>query len=264
MRYCLIGTGFIFPTHIEAIKSVGGEIREVVNTARGLDDWGKVIEKTDADCIVILTPNDFHYPMAVMAAETGKIVLCEKPVAITYEQAKMLSYYSNIFTVLQLRHHPLVKVIQSYLSDKFFDIRMNISVYRDAAYHKSWKGQDERSGGILLNLGIHYFDLLLYLFGDYKKIEDTFILGKTGEGKIHGKNWSCGWTLSTNEEKELQQRTFKIDGVDYNFSSRDNLAYENLHKKVYQDLERGEGFRVADCLKAIELIDELKRSAKEL
>ncbi len=265
MKFSIIGTGFIFPINIQAIRDVGGEIRDVVNDTHGQNTWKDMIKNTDADCIVILTPNDLHFGMITASIEQGKIVLCEKPLVIKSEHAKILAEKPNIFTVLQLRHHPLVKEMKSEITDKEkYEIDMDISVYRDENYYKSWKGQKERSGGVLVNLGIHYFDLLLYLFGDAKKIKTTFLDDKTGQGIIEGDNYICNWRVSTDEKRENQRRIFKINGVNYNFSSKDNLSYENLHKFVYQDLLNKKGITPKESLKSIELVEKLYQYNKNL
>jgi len=261
MKFLLIGNGFIAPIHKEAIKSIQGEIVGVVDESQGKDKWKEEIAKTDADCVVILTPNDLHFEMAKFASERGKLVLCEKPLALSSEHVKILAEKPNIFSVFQLRHHPLAKKLKTeIISEKKYDVEIDVSVHRDEHYYQCWKGQNERSGGILFNLGVHFFDLLLYLFGDAQKTETAFLDLKTGEGIIEGKNYKCRWRISTNETKENQRRVFKIDGKDYNFSSKDNLAYENLHKFVYQDLMEGKGILPEEALKPIKLIERLCKS----
>lgn len=258
MRFSLIGTGFIFPTHVAAIRDTGGEIVDVVNEARGPDAWREMVKSTSADCIVILTPNDLHFDMAMAAADHGKIVLCEKPLCIKSEDVKTLAGKPNIFTVLQLRHHPLVQQLKEEISEhKKYEVDIDISVRRDQKYYASWKGQRERSGGVLFNLGIHYFDLLVYLFGEEDKVSTSSLDEKTGIGTIGGPNFACRWRISTDAAKESQKRIFRINGVPSNFSSRDNLAYENLHGYVYQDLLGGRGVTPAEEIHSIQLVEKL-------
>ena len=255
MNFLLIGNGFIAPRHKEAIKSIGGEITDVIDIK---DDWKEAVKNTDAECVVILTPNDLHFEMAKLSAERGKIVLCEKPLAINSEHVEILSGYPNIFTVLQLRYHPDVEKIRSDIRkrDKN-EIEMDISVYRDEDYYKGWKGQKERSGGVLVNLGIHYFDLLLHIFGDYKRVALETLNDKTGTGTIEGENYICRFRISTDEKRDNQRRIFNVNGNLYNFSSQDNLSYENLHRFVYSDLLNKKGVLPSEALKSIKLIEEL-------
>ncbi len=261
MNFSIIGTGFIMPSHIKAINYVKGKIVDVVNDFRDPDDWKKIIKRPETECIVVLTPNDLHFEMTKSAAEEGKIVLCEKPLTIRSEHVKELSDYNDIYTVLQLRHHPEVKKIKKMISsDQNYEIKMDISVYRDSDYYKSWKGKKERSGGILFNLGIHYFDLLLYLFGGPVDFETKKITEKTGVGTIKGNNYVCSWRVSTNASRYEQRRVFEINGKNYNFSSKDNLSYENLHRFVYQDLLENRGVTPEESLKSINLIESLYNS----
>lgn len=263
MKFSIIGTGFIFPIHTQAIKKVGGEIIEAVGKDSSLS-WQEVISNPRTDCIVILAPNDLHFEMVMAAAQQGKIVLCEKPLVVNSEQAKILAKKPNIFTVLQLRYHPLVKDLKSKINkNESYKISMDISVYRDEKYYQGWKGQKEKSGGLLFNLGIHYFDLLQYLFGDEKRVITQALSEKTGTGIIEGDNYICNWKVSTDEKKDNQKRVFKINGTDYNFSSKDNLSYENLHTFVYQDLLNKKGIIPEEALKSIMLVEKLYASSKK-
>ncbi|MFA5386124.1 MAG: Gfo/Idh/MocA family oxidoreductase [Candidatus Paceibacterota bacterium] len=257
MKFSIIGTGFIMPRHAEAIDSIGGKIIDVVNEYQGQDAWREMIKSTEADYIVILTPNDLHIPMAIEAAKAGKIVLCEKPLGINTKQIEGVIDQQNIFTVLQLRYHPLVNKLKEELKTTN-EIEMDISVHRDEKYYKGWKGQSERSGGVLLNLGVHYFDLLLYLFGEAKEVKILRLDEKTGEGTIKGENYFCKFRVSTDAKRDEQRRVFKVNGENTNFSSKDNLSYENLHRMVYCDLIKGIGITPAEAIKSIRLVERLK------
>jgi len=258
-KFAIIGKGFIYNLHAQAIAKIDGEIINVVDESSGPDAWKEMVKKTEADCIVILAPNHLHFEMTKFSAENGKMVLCEKPLTIKSEEARILIEFPNIFTVYQLRYHPLAKKIKSEVrKDKKYQIEMDISVHRDEGYWKSWKGMSDRSGGILFNLGIHYFDLLLYLFGKPTKILTQLLTEKTGEGKISGKKYLCKWRISGEEPVESQHRLFKINGVNYNFSS----SSENLYFYVYQDLLKGKGITPKESLSSIELIEKIYASQK--
>jgi len=143
--FSLIGTGFIMPRHAEAIDFVGGTIIDVVNEYQGENAWKKMVKKTKADYIVILTPNDLHFEMVVESAKAKKMVLCEKPLCLTSEQVEILKKYKNIFTVVQLRQHPYTLNLREKIkSNDFYEIEMDISVHRDEKYYKTWKGQEKR------------------------------------------------------------------------------------------------------------------------
>ena len=258
--FLLIGDGFIAPRHKNAIEHIGGKITDIVTDNPDPNGWKKAIADSTAEYVVVLTPNYLHFPMCQWAAEHNKKVLCEKPLCIKSEDIQTLNAHPNIFAVLQLRHHPLVNVITNgKQSSSKKDIHINISVYRDLNYYSSWKGDGQKSGGLLFNLGIHYFDLLIHLFGSPTKITTSENINneRTASGVLENNNYICHWKISSEAERDKQQRTFTINGVDYNFSSQDNLSYEDLHKKVYEDLIAGRGVRPQDCLASTLLIEKI-------
>ncbi len=255
--FSIVGTGFILPVHVEAIRDVGGEIIDIVNNCHGEDSWRKMVQSTSADCIIILAPNYLHKEMILESVKNKKVVLCEKPIAVSSKDCQELVGKENIFSVLQLRHHPLLKDIRANIKENGNVINMDISVFRDQKYYEGWKGQKDKSGGVLFNLGIHYFDLLLYLFGPATEIKTEYLDEKTGRGIIKGANYVCNWQVSTDAKKENQKRVFEINGLNYNFSSKDNLSFENLHKLVYEDLLNGKGVTPGEALKSIKLIESL-------
>lgn len=252
-KFAIIGRGFIFNQHKDAIFKIGGEIVDVVDESNGPDAWKEMVKNTKADCIVILTPNYLHFEMAKFSAENGKIVLCEKPLALKLKEVKILTKYPNIFTVYQLRYHPSVKKLKEEIKEnEKYQIEIDISVHRDKDYWKSWKGKWDKSGGILFNLGIHYFDLLLHLFGEPIEISIKLLTDKKGKGIIEGRNYFCNWQINTDIPKENQQRIFKINETNYDFSSK-----ENLHIFVYRDLLKRKGVTPKEALKSVELIEKI-------
>lgn len=255
-KFAIIGKGFIFEKHAQAIQNIGGEIVDVIDKPNRPDAWKEMVKNTKADCVVILTPNHLHFEMVKFSAENGKIVLCEKPLALKSKEMRILAKYPNIFTLYQLRYHPLVNKIKSEIEEgRKYKIEMNISVHRDEDYWKSWKGTLDRSGGILFNLGIHYFDLLFYLFGESTEASTQLLTGKTGQGVIKGENYLCNWRISTEAPKDAQCRVFKINNVNYDFSSK-----ENLHLYVYQDLLKRKGITPEQALFSVELIEKIYNS----
>ncbi len=253
MRFGIIGTGFIFRKHVQAIYETDGKIVDVVDSSHGSEAWREIIQNPEVECVVILAPNDLHFAMTKFSAEKNKMVLCEKPLVLSSAEAKILTQKPNIFTVCQLRYHPLVKKLKSEIrKDKKYEIEIDISVHRDEDYWKTWKGEAQRTGGILFNIGIHYFDLLLHLFGKAQRILTQSLTEKTGSGVIEGENFICRWQISAEVPKETQRRVFKINGVPYDFSSK-----ENLHAYVYQDLLNKKGVTPEDALPSIELIEKI-------
>ncbi|KKQ77136.1 MAG: hypothetical protein US98_C0012G0006 [Parcubacteria group bacterium GW2011_GWC1_38_6] len=271
MKFAIIGKGFIFPSHEKAIKAVGGKIVDIVDEKTdGPDAWKSMVKKTTADCVVVLTPNDLHFEMVKLALEQEKIVLCEKPLVTKLEQAKILANEDKIFTVLQLRHHPLVELIKKEQFSKKGKHIINMNIFfkrNDEDYINGWKNQKNRSGGFLYNVGIHYFDLLLYLFGDAQRVKVDKVYEDNGsnpkaeaKGVIEGINFICNWQIFINKKEDgdiVKKREYIINGTPYNFSSKDNLAQENLHKFTYEDLLKGKGVKPKETLRSIELVEEI-------
>lgn len=257
-KFAVIGRGFIYNLHKDSIAKTGGEITDIVDGSQGPDAWKEIVKKTTADSVVILAPNHLHFEMAKFSAENGKMVLCEKPLALKSTEAKILTAYPNIFTVYQLRHHSFAKKLKSETKEnENYQIEIDVSVHRDEDYWKSWKGMSDKSGGILFNLGIHYFDLLIYLFGEPIEISTQLLTGKRGEGKIKGRNYLCNWKINTEEAAENQRRLFKINNINYDFSSK-----ENLHLHVYEDFLNKKGVIPEEALKSIELIEKIYENFK--
>jgi len=259
MKYIIVGSGFIFRRHFLSIKETGGEILDVVNETHGRgDEWKKAITNPDADCVVILAPNYLHYEIAKAANEAGKTVLCEKPLALKSEHVKDLAGRENIFVVQQLHYHEgVIKMRREISKDKHYDIHIDVDVHRDRHYFDGWKGNMELSGGPLFTLGVHYFELLLYLFGPATRAEMTSFDGKAGQGIIEGANYNCQWRVSVGAPVGQNKRFFNVNGIALNLSGKENLAEENLHNFVYQDLLQGRGVTPAQALPAIELIEKL-------
>ncbi len=260
MKFAIIGTGFIFRKHLQAILETGGTIVDVCDITHGRgEEWKKIVKNPETDCVVILAPNYLHYPIAIAAVDAGKLVLVEKPLALKSEHVETLAKRKDIFVVQQLRYHPEVKRLEVKIDKaKHYDIKMDISVYRDDHYFKGWKGDRELSGGPLFTLGVHYFELLLYLFGPALEVKMDQFDGKTGVGTIKGANYDCSWRVSVGAAiNDPWKREFIIDGKAINLSSKENLAEENLHQFVYRDLEKKQGVIPSDVLPVIKLIEQL-------
>jgi len=265
MKYVVTGTGFIFKKHLQAINQIGGEIVDVCDISHGRgEEWKNIVKNSEADCVVVLTPNYLHYEIAKAANEAGKVVLCEKPLALKSEHVKDLAGRENIFVVQQLRYHPEVKRLEKQIDkNKKYDISIDVSVFRDRHYFDGWKGDFEKSGGPLFTLGVHYFELLLHLFGPAIEAQMNDFDGKTGKGIIKGANYDCRWRVSVGAKiDDPWKREFVISGQKINLSSKENLAEENLHQFVYQDLLKDKGITPTEALPAIELIEKLYESNK--
>ena len=127
---------------------------------------------------------------------------------------------------------------------------------RNESYFQGWKGQREKSGGLLFNLGIHYLDLLEYIFGKHTYARTNYLDNKVGYGGIRGENYLCTWRIEINNALS-QHRIFKVNGESYDFSNKDNLSQEDLHKFVYRDLIVGKGVKPSECVNSVKLVEKL-------
>lgn len=262
-KFGVIGLGFVYNKHLEAIEANGGKIvigcdideSKKDKLPKGADFTANWETIKDVDIISILTPNHLHAEMALFFANKGKIVLVEKPAAIDGEDLQELSEHNNIFTVLQLRYHPeLLKWKERIQEDMPYDVEMKILVRRDDWYFESWKGQEEESGGLLFNIGIHYFDALSFLFGKPTEVKTIDLRAKQASGLIGFKNAMVNWEISLLAPMDNQKRMLKINGEKLNLSQ----GFENLHSKIYQELLRGRGMPIGICKDTIDLIETIK------
>ena len=265
MKYGIIGLGFIFDKHSEAIEATGGTIRVGCDTdstkadklptgASFETDW-KQLDGYDLDAVVILTPNNLHLEIAEHFSMKGKLVLIEKPPTHNMEDFNKLKKLPNVFTVLQLRHHPeLQKWVKKVQEADYSVADMRILVRRDDWYFKSWKAQEERSGGICMNIGIHYFDALVQLFGQVMDVRTEKYGDKYAKGVIIFGHTVAKWELSLEAPMDNQKRILTIDDNKLNLSQ----GFENLHTKVYEELLAGHGTPVRACEQTMRLIDEIR------
>jgi len=244
LKFLVIGNGFIFPKHEEAIKKIKGNIVDIVN---GEQWWGNKIAETEADWVVILTPNFTHQQIIDVALSNGKKVICEKPLVLSSEEAR--KYIGKpVYTIHQLRYLPLGPFEHSE------NIDLNISVHRSADYFNSWKGNLKLSGGLLLNVGIHYFDLILHYFGEPISVKLDKFAEERAEGTLTGKDYHCHFLIDLLAPENKQERVLTVGGIRYELNSK-----ENLHIKAYQDIINGRGLDAREAIKSIGLIEKLRQ-----
>lgn len=258
MKYAILGMGFIYPRHLQAIKETGGEVLLTCDTDEtknpDFTSWEEMFESpkfAEVDAVVICTPNYLHASMARTALRKGKKVLCEKPLTIDG-----LDGLVGVNTVLQLRYAPKVLELKRKMRGKQF-VNMVIRMYRDDKYWDSWKGNQEQSGGILYNLGIHYFDLLTFLLGDKYKILGATTGKKMATGVIEFEKGLVGYVIEITDRKDFTTRTIVMNGKPLELSNQENLSYEDLHTEVYKHFIKGEGISLAEASKSLRLVGDL-------
>ncbi|HDY68439.1 hypothetical protein LCGC14_1222210 [marine sediment metagenome] len=257
-KWLIVGSGgFIAPRHFESIKNIGDEVVGTCDvksdTNPDFTDYKEMLELVSADAVAICTPNYLHYPMIQMALDKGLRVLCEKPLTLSSKEIEQLPNDGRVGAVLQLRYHPVC-----YLRPmkKLEGGSIILKVYRDDDYWASWKGSKEKSGGILFNLGVHYFDLLIYLLGNEYKIIESSYSDRLAKGKIDFNGSVFDYYIEIMDNNDGQDRRLTISGQEISLSKQDNLSYEGWHTDVYRDFKGGKVVTPFEACKSIKLIEK--------
>ena len=285
-NFALIGAaGYIAKRHVEAIKDNKGELLMISdpNDNVGYIDrffpdslFFKEIERFDRelsrydykkkkiDYVSICSPNYLHDSHIRLALRNNCNVICEKPLVLKTEHLKILSkleekFDRKIYTILQLRHHDVIKSLKSELkktkSRNIVDLEYITP--RGKWYDYSWKGNFDKSGGVLFNIGIHFFDMLIWLFGPVVEYEST-IEKKSAYGLIKLQNADVKFKLSI-QKKDLPYDEWKpyrnlvINGEKFDFSD----GFTDLHTKSYSEILLGNGYGIKDVYPAIQLIENM-------
>lgn len=288
--------GFVAPRHFKAIKETNNELLAAYdpNDSVGIIDsfFPKAhffteferfdrhleklrLEKHQAiDYISICSPNYLHDAHIRFALRNNADAICEKPLVLNpWNAEKLISLESQsenkINTILQLRLHPsiisLKEKVKNQTNKKIFDIDLTYITSRGNWYYASWKGSLEKSGGICSNIGIHFFDVLIWIFGDVIKNTVHIMEHDRASGVLSLKNANVRWFLSINEDtlpktiKELGQSTFReiiIDGEKFEFSE----GFTDLHTSSYEQILSGNGFRISDTYKSLVLAHQLRNA----
>ncbi len=160
------------------------------------------------DYVSICSPNYLHSPHMKFALKSGIDVICEKPLVLHSDEIDILESYekeygAKVNTILQLRLHPSIialrEKVQNSPKDKVFDVELTYMTSRGKWYLKSWKGFDEKSGGVATNIGVHFYDMLHFIFGDIKHNEVHYRDEKTTAGYLEYEKARVKWFLSIDE-----------------------------------------------------------------
>jgi UDP-N-acetyl-2-amino-2-deoxyglucuronate dehydrogenase len=297
-NFAVVGVaGYIAPRHLKAIRETGNRVVAAVDPhdAVGvLDQYAfdvrffTEIERFDRHLeklkrgpaagrvhwMSICSPNYLHDAHIRLALRVGAQVLCEKPLVINpwnLDQLEAIETETGgrVNTVLQLRVHPALVALRDRLqaaSGKRHQVRLTYVTARGAWYHTSWKGVEERSGGVATNIGIHFFDLLLWLFGGVRSrgvhLRDAMRLS----GYLDLERADVTWFLSVDpgdlpfQGRPGQTSTFRsvtVDGEEIDFTE----GFAELHTRVYERTLAGQGFGIADARPSIELAYRLRTDA---
>jgi len=291
--------GFVAPRHLKAIEQTGSKLLAAFdpNDSVGIIDsyfpkanffteferFDRYIEKLrleekqSIDFMSVCTPNYLHDAHVRFALRNGADAICEKPLVLNPWNAEALanleaSSNNKVNTILQLRLHPsiiaLKEKIKNSPKDKIHDIDLTYITSRGNWYYASWKGAVEKSGGICSNIGIHFFDMLIWIFGDVEKSIVHLMEHDRASGVLKLKNANVRWFLSINadtlppEVAKNGQRTYRtitIDNEELEFSA----GFTDLHTQSYSHIIKGEGFGISETLKSLELAYQLRHAKTE-
>ena len=293
-KFGLIGaSGYIAPKHVQSIKETGNILLAAIDPHDNvgyLDTYfpktaffteferfdrhmDKLRSKNKAlDYVSVCSPNYLHDTHIKSALRWGADAICEKPVVLNPWNMDVLDKLEketgqSIWTVLQLRLHPsivaLKKKIDESPSDIVHDIDLSYISARGNWYYASWKGNHEKSGGIATNIGVHFFDMLAWVFGEVKENIVHLNDHDRSAGYLSFKKARIRWFLSINENtlpdiiKQNKQSTYRsitLQGEEINFSE----GFTGLHKKVYENILSGNGTSLQDSRSAIEIVHQIR------
>jgi UDP-N-acetyl-2-amino-2-deoxyglucuronate dehydrogenase len=295
-NFALIGAaGYIAPRHLKAIKETNNNLIAAFDKfdSVGVMDsyfpkadffveferFDRHIEKikrngTHLDYVSICTPNYLHDAHIRMALRSGADAICEKPLVLNPWNVDALSEIEKesgqkINTILQLRLHPSIIALKQKVERENkkgkYDIDLTYITSRGNWYDISWKGDASKSGGIATNIGIHFYDMLSWIFGDVQE-NVVHLRGKDkSAGYLEFEKARVRWFLSIDESslpkniKEIGQRTYRsilIDNEEIEFSS----GFTDLHTVSYQGILKGKGFGLKDARKSVEIVHKIRNN----
>jgi len=295
-NFILIGAaGYIAPRHMKAIKETGNQLIAAYDPYDGVgimdsyfpqahfftefERFDRHIEKLKRagiviDYVTICSPNYLHDSHIRYGLRIGACVICEKPLVLNPWNVDALieleqEYNNKVHTVLQLRHHEAILALKDKVDqspkDKIFDIDLTYITSRGNWYYTSWKGDETKSGGIATNIGVHFFDMLQWIFGPMQSFTVSTKTQDTNAGTLNFEQAKVNWYLSINadnlpneaKEKCLPTfRTLSIEGQEIEFSK----GFTDLHTVSYQKILNGEGYGLIDAKNSIEIVSEIRNS----
>lgn len=294
-RFALIGSaGYIADRHMKAIKETGNELvcatdrfdvmgrmdsyfpdaeffLEIENLDKYMDDLRR--EGNPIDYVTICTPNYMHPSHIRFALRNGAHAICEKPLVIYPEDIPVIKDIEaetgkKVFTVLQLRYHPAILALKKEveaMGDQMFDIDLSYITTRGKWYLRSWKGDIKKSGGVATNIGIHFFDMITWIFGDVQENIVHHYGPDKAAGFLQLEKARVRWFLSLDYHDlpkyaiDRGMRTFRsitVDGKEIEFSG----GFTDLHTVTYQNILNGNGFGIEDARESLELTDYVRNA----
>jgi UDP-N-acetyl-2-amino-2-deoxyglucuronate dehydrogenase len=277
--FALIGAaGYVAPKHLEAIKDTGNKLvvaLDPFDSVGVLDSFfpdakffteferfdrhaEKLRYDNPIDYVSICSPNYLHDAHSRFALRIGADAICEKPTVLNpwnLDQLEMMESKSRsrVWNILQLRLHPSIIEFKKRIDPSFvYDVDLTYLTARGKWYAQSWKGNVEKSGGVATNIGIHFFDMLRWVFGPVQANIVHIHTSDTAAGFLSLQNARVRWFLSINPE-HLKGRRFyrsiKINNEEFDFSE----GFTGLHTESYRQILKGNGFSLGEVRDSIEM-----------
>ncbi len=296
-KFALIGAaGYIAPRHMKAIKDTGNILVAAIDRCDSVgiidsyfpeahfftefERFDRHIDKLkrkgeQIDYVSITTPNYLHDAHIRWALRSGADAICEKPLVLNPWNIDALAEIEKetgkkVYNILQLRLHPsiiaLKEKVQKELQEnpnKVYDINLTYLTSRGKWYFISWKGDEKKSGGIATNIGVHFYDMLSWIFGE---VQENIVHIKTeyaNAGFLKLKHANVRWFLSVIYDyipehiKAKGQRTYRsitVDGQEIEFSG----GFTELHTRSYEEILKGNGFGLDEARKSIEIVSTIR------
>jgi UDP-N-acetyl-2-amino-2-deoxyglucuronate dehydrogenase len=295
-NFALVGAaGYIAPRHMKAIRDTGHKLvaavdphdsvgvldryaldvryfREVERFDRHLEKLRRGPAEQRIDYVTVCSPNYLHDAHCRLALRVGAHVICEKPVVINPWNLDALEAIEaetgrTISTVLQLRLHPALLDLKARLleSGGGHEVELTYVTARGPWYHTSWKGSEEKSGGVIVNIGIHLFDMLVWLFGACESTAIQCVEPQRASGVMVLNRAEVRWFLSVSADDLpagarangcTTHRSIKIDGSEVEFTD----GFEDLHTRSYEEILAGRGFGLKEARASIELVHRIRHT----
>jgi len=295
-NFALIGAaGYIAPRHMKAIKETGNELVAVLDRCDSVgiidshfpeasfftefERFDRHIAKlnrqgTHVDYVSICSPNYLHDSHIRFTLRNGADAICEKPLVLNPWNIDALKDYEKetgrkVWNILQLRHHQAIMDLKEKVSkgppDKVYDIDLSYITSRGNWYHYSWKGKEEKTGGVPTNIGVHFFDMLTWIFGDVKENRVHILKGNKAAGYLELERARVRWFLSIDyndipeEIKASGKRTYRsitVNGEEIEFSG----GFTDLHTISYEKILQGKGFGLDTARNSIGIVYNIRNT----
>ena len=291
--FALIGAaGYVAPRHMRAIQAVQGNLRVAYdpNDSVGVLDshfpdahffteferFDRHIDKLrrrgeKIDYVSICSPNHLHDAHCRFALRSGADAICEKPLVLNPWNIDGLVEMERdtgrrISTILQLRLHPAVIALRRRFanSSKRHKVELTYIASRGRWYYASWKGEDAKSGGVATNIGVHFFDMLSFVFGSVNRNEAHLREPERAAGFLECTNADISWFLSVDRNdlpadvqgKKTTFRSITVDGEEQEFSD----GFTDLHTRSYEEIMSGRGFGLDEVRASIDIVSTFRNA----